>query len=284
MSSELDPDACIEYFTFQNIFTDRTLFRHIRQSLQSGNVLRFDLLRTEPFASGATGISIFLSDIHEHHEEEAAEELDRLFRPGRSTRQLVSDVEIGAYLSGGMDLGRDCRGRRGERPELKTFTVGFDLSSASGMEVCSLSTERAAAEPCRIASRRSTTRWCSKPATWSAACPSYAWHLEEPRVGQSYPNYYAAKLSSRFVKVVLSGTGGDELFGGYPWRYYARQWAPDFDDYVDQYYRYWQRTVPDLLVKQTSFTPIRPIVGPGYPRNLSRCLQWITPIGSRQRR
>ena len=35
--------------------------------------------------------------------------------------------------------------------------------------------------------------------------PSLAWHLEEPRVGQSYPNYYAAKLASKFVKVVLSG-------------------------------------------------------------------------------
>ena len=46
------------------------------------------------------------------------------------------------------------------------------------------------------------------------------WHLEEPRVGQSYPNFYAAKLAGSFDKVVLSGAGGDELFGGYPWRYY----------------------------------------------------------------
>ena len=42
-------------------------------------------------------------------------------------------------------------------------------------------------------------------------------HLDEPRVGQSYPNYYVAQLASKFNKVVLSGAGGDEIFGGYDW-------------------------------------------------------------------
>ena len=37
------------------------------------------------------------------------------------------------------------------------------------------------------------------------------WHLEDPRVGQSYPNYYVDKLASKFVKVVLAGTGGDDV-------------------------------------------------------------------------
>ena len=41
--------------------------------------------------------------------------------------------------------------------------------------------------------------------------PTVAYHLEEPRIGQSYPNFYAAKLTSKFVKTVLTGTGGDEL-------------------------------------------------------------------------
>jgi asparagine synthase (glutamine-hydrolysing) len=85
--------------------------------------------------------------------------------------------------------------------------------------------------------------------------PSLAWHLEEPRVGQSYPNYYAAKLASKFVKVVLSGAGGDELFAGYPWRYYQTAQSQNFDQYIDNYYLYWQRLVSNSELKQL-FSPI----------------------------
>ena len=69
------------------------------------------------------------------------------------------------------------------------------------------------------------------------------WHLEDPRVGQSYPNFYAAKLSSNFVKVVLAGSGGDELFAGYPWRYYRAVNCHSFDEYLENYFAYWQRLV-----------------------------------------
>ena len=80
--------------------------------------------------------------------------------------------------------------------------------------------------------------------------PRLAWHLEEPRVGQSYPNFYAAQLASKFVKVVLSGAGGDELFGGYPWRYYRAACRHNFEHYVDQYYGFWQRLVPTIATAQ----------------------------------
>ena len=59
--------------------------------------------------------------------------------------------------------------------------------------------------------------------------PALTWHLEDPRVGQCYPNYYVARLASRFVKVVLTGSGGDELFAGYPWRYYRAVVNDDFE-------------------------------------------------------
>jgi asparagine synthase (glutamine-hydrolysing) len=68
-------------------------------------------------------------------------------------------------------------------------------------------------------------------------------------VGQSYPNYYVARLASRFVKVVLTGSGGDELFAGYPWRYYRAVVNYDFDDYVEKYYRFWHRLIPNSLLR-----------------------------------
>jgi len=61
----------------------------------------------------------------------------------------------------------------------------------------------------------------------------------------SYPNYYISRLASKFVKVCLQGTGGDELFGGYPWRYYRIFQSLDKSTFYSNYYDFWQRLVSD---------------------------------------
>src|SRR3989304_1649012 len=74
-----------------------------------------------------------------------------------------------------------------------------------------------------------------------------AYHLEDLRVGQSYPNYSLARLASKFCKVVLSGAGGDELFAGYPWRYAHLMTDTRPDNVLERYYRFWQRLIPDTV-------------------------------------
>jgi asparagine synthase (glutamine-hydrolysing) len=75
--------------------------------------------------------------------------------------------------------------------------------------------------------------------------PDLVWHLEDLRAGTCYQNYYVARLASKFVKVVMAGTGGDELFAGYPWRYAMLKGAADRAGFLDAYYGYWCRLLTD---------------------------------------
>ena len=161
------------------------------------------------------------------------------------TRQLVADVPISAYLSGGVDSGAITAVAARREVGMRSFTIGFDSRSASGLELAN--DERPEAEHMSYHFGTEHYEMVLKAGDMQRALPSMAYHLEEPRVGQSYPNFYAAQLASRFGKVVLAGSGGDELFGGYPWRYYRAVVNDDFDHYANKYFAYWQRLVPDDL-------------------------------------
>src|SRR4029079_8065693 len=126
---------------------------------------------------------------------------------------------------------------------MRTFTGGFDLSSASGLELGF--DERPAAESRANRFKTEHYEMVMHAGDMEHVLPELVWHLEDLRVGQSYPNYYIARLASRFVKVALSGIGGDELFGGYPWRYYRGIGEPGRTGYLGRYYQFWQRLVPD---------------------------------------
>jgi len=249
---QVDKPALLEYFTFQNFFTDRTLLKgmnllpaghHAEMSVGDGartleRTRYWDFHFAEPDRP---------ADAREYREE-----LDRLFRQAVN-RQLVADVELGSYLSGGMDSGAITAIAAQSYPYLKSFTCGFDLSSASGIELSF--DERVKAEAMSARFKTEHYEMVLKAGDMERVLPKLAWHLEEPRVGQSYPNFYAAKLASKFVKVVMSGAGGDELFGGYPWRYYRAANANSFEQYVDQYYGFWQRLVDNKHLRRL-FAPV----------------------------
>ena len=179
----------------------------------------------------------------------------------------MSDVELGAYLSGGMDSGSITAVAAQSFANLKTFTCGFDLSSASGIELAF--DERVKAEAMSARFKTEHYEMVLKAGDMERCLPRLAWHLEEPRVGQSYPNFYAAQLASKFVKVVLSGGGGDELFGGYPWRYYRAVVNQDFEHYIDQYYVFWHRLIPNTVLSKV-FAPIWSDVKHVWTRDIFR--------------
>ncbi len=263
---KLDKPALLEYFTFQNIFTDRTLLEDIKL-LPAGHFATLELgkpgARLEPCRYWDYR---FREPDAPRRKEEYVEELNRLFKQAVN-RQLISDVELGAYLSGGMDSGSITAVAAQSFPNLKSFTCGFDLSSASGIELSF--DERVKAEAMSARFKTEHYEMVLKAGDMERCLPKLAHHLEEPRVGQSYPNYYAAKLASKFVKVVLSGSGGDELFGGYPWRYYRAVVNQDFEHYIDQYYVFWQRLIPNTVLSKV-FAPIWSDVKHVWTRDIFR--------------
>ena len=249
---EVDKEALLEYFTFQNIFTDKTLHKNI-SLLPPGNFIQINLkqnnhaLQIQEYWDFDFTNPLKLKDNREY-----TEELDRLFTQAVN-RQLVSDVEIGSFLSGGIDSGAITAIASRSISNLKTFTVGFDLNSASGLELAF--DERQKAEYMSYLFKTEHYEMVLKSGDMERCLSEFTYHLEEPRVGQSYPNYYASKLASKFVKVILAGTGSDELFAGYPWRYYRAVNNFDFNEYIDKYYAFWQRLIPNKEIHKV-FEPI----------------------------
>jgi asparagine synthase (glutamine-hydrolysing) len=239
LRAELDPHGLAEYLWFQNFFGDRTLFAGVR-SLEPGSLLFVDanvpLGRAERYWEFhfEPGCESGVAD------DALADELDELLCAAVRS-QLVADVEVGSYLSGGMDSGTVTALAASVFPSLATFTIGFDARRETGPEFADERVEARA-----LASLFGTRHHERAIGAFEMidAWPAIARHLEEPRVGQSYPNYFASELAARSVKVVLSGAGGDELFAGYPWRYEAALASRDFDGFVNALLGVWRRLVP----------------------------------------
>jgi asparagine synthase (glutamine-hydrolysing) len=241
VDARLDRTALVEYLTFQNFFSEKTLFAGI-EMLPAGTTMRVTpdtISQARP--SRYWDYRFDGTSARPIGQQDCVDELDRLLRQAVN-RQIVSDVPVGSYLSGGLDSGSLTALAARQLPFMNTFTVGFDLSSASGVELGY--DERATAEHMSYLFRTEHYEMVLKAGDMERCMRDLVWHLEEPRVGQSYPNFYAAKLASRFVKVVLSGTGGDELFAGYPWRYYRAVHGQSPDTYFDRYFDFWQRLLP----------------------------------------
>jgi asparagine synthase (glutamine-hydrolysing) len=233
----------LEYFTFQNIFSDGTLFDGVRLLPPGHHAL------VERAGGHQREERYWDFDFREQDPNldprEYEEELARLF--GQAVlRQLAADVPVGAHLSGGMDSGAITAVAADALPWLTTFTVGFDMRSSTGLELGY--DEREKAEAMSYLFQTEHFQAVLKAGDMERCMPALVWHLEDLRVGQSYPNFYLSRLASRFVKVVLAGSGGDELFAGYPWRYYRAVVNDGLEHYIEKYYRFWHRLIPNALM------------------------------------
>jgi len=236
-SARPDPCALAEHFTFQNTFGERTFFEGVKL-LPAGHYLIVEDGRIEQqeywdlsFRPEAdVGMEDWAAGLRERFEAAV-------------NRQLMSDVPLGSYLSGGMDTGSISAVAARRIPGMHSFTCGFKLPPGIS-EAERFFDEREESE--RLARLLGTVHHELElgPEAMEPVLPAVVWHLDEPRVGISYQVYHTAEMIGRHVKVVLSGVGGDELFAGYPWRYepVLNLNGSDFDQ---AYYQLWIRFLTD---------------------------------------
>ncbi len=236
----VDLNALNEYFTFQNLFAYHTLFKGVTM-LPPANTVKLN--KSSTFVDHESWWDYDFSAPDEAMSfKEAQTETSGLFRQA-VVRQMIADVPVGSYLSGGMDSGSATAIAASQVDRLTTFTCGFDMSEVTGVEANY--DERRDAELMANYFKTEHYEQIINAGDLKWSLPRVVYHLEDLRVGMSYPNYYISRLASKFVKVCLQGTGGDELYGGYPWRYYRIFDSTDQEHFFDQYYSFWQRLVPD---------------------------------------
>ena len=268
---EVSPVGLAEYFTFQNILSDATLFEGVRM-LPAGHFFQIRENETAPRLTRYWDLD-FEPDEAVQADEWVAEVRDAFERA--VIRQLVSDVPIGSYLSGGLDSSSIAQVASRSIPRLMTFTGGFDMESVAGFEM--VFDERADAEAIARLGPTEHYEMVMHAGDMAWVLPELVWHLEDLRVGMAYQNHYIARLASKFVTVTLAGTGGDELFAGYPWRYRLVEDANDEAEFERRHYEYWTRLVadsdkPDFFSPETWETIRRAAPARGVPeRHRARC-------------
>ncbi|QFS92441.1 Putative asparagine synthetase [glutamine-hydrolyzing] [Mycobacterium sp. THAF192] len=203
----IDERAVQHYTVLQYVPEPETLHRGIRR-LESGSYARIRAggepqvtryftprFAAVPVASGSR------DDAQRRYDEITAVLEDSV------AKHMRADVTVGAFLSGGIDSTAIAALAMRHNPRLITFTTGFEREGFSEVDVAVASAEAIGA--------RHVTKVVSQ-AEFVAALPEIVWYLDEPVADPALvPLYFIAREARKHVKVVLSGEGADELFGGY---------------------------------------------------------------------
>ena len=201
-----DPQSLLEYFCFENYFSNRTLCQNIKIVLP-GEIIKFYLNDSK------LDRYLYWSPRFEYnnnfHETNIYEKYLEILESSVK-RHLLSDVPLGTYLSSGIDSSSVAyySSNLMNKP-IETFTGAFGIGGFYD--------ESDAARD--IASSIGCQNNCVDitPEDFIENIENILWHLDEPRVGMgSFSQYMVAKKASKHVKVILTGHGGDEFFAGYP--------------------------------------------------------------------
>ena len=169
--------------------------------------------------------------------EDTARAIDEVMRDSVRYHN-VADVEVGSFLSSGIDSSYMAACLAKENPDIKTFTVGFECykqAAANNAEGAGgktmrdeISWARELADDLHIAN---TDKYIGEEEYW-ASLPRVQWHMDEPSADPSaVALYFVDQIAATQVKAVLSGEGADEFFGGYriyqtPFSNAKVSWAP----------------------------------------------------------
>ncbi|MDY6971976.1 MAG: asparagine synthase (glutamine-hydrolyzing) [Thermodesulfobacteriota bacterium] len=211
ISRDIDPAALDSYLSFGYVPSPLSIFKAVKK-LPPAHVAVY----------GPDGFSLrqywhldMESEILPDSEEELFEEMGALFDEAVNLR-LISDVPLGAFLSGGIDSSAvvACMAGLMKTEPVKTASIGFSDKKFDELEYARI-----------VASQYNTdhTEYVVEPKALEVL-DDIVWHLDEPFADASaIPTYYVSKMARKKVTVALSGDGGDETFAGYIQRYYMNR-------------------------------------------------------------
>lgn len=195
---ELNRKLLGPYLTFSFTPTDETFFKNVYR-LPAGTSMVIDVNTKEVSTDRYFKLSFEDADAGY---EEMIDQIEAVMKDSVK-HHLISDVEVGSFLSSGIDSSYLVSLARPD----KTYTVGYEISEYSEINHAKDLTDRLGIQ--NIAGKISKEDYMN-------ALPSVFYHLDEPTSDAcATAVYFLSKLASKDLKVVLSGEGADEFFGGY---------------------------------------------------------------------
>lgn len=202
---EKDNSAVYDYLTYLYIPQPKTLYRNVFK-LRPAHYLEIDIFKRTSVLKRYWSLSC--TSANNMNLQEGGEHLRFLIRKSVK-EQLMSDVPLGYFLSGGIDSSVVVYEASKVNEINKTYTIGFDDPAHNESEY--------AEEIARLCATRHKTQILSEKDA-AGLLPEMAKWYDEPYADTSaVPSYLVSKFAREEVTVALTGDGGDELFGGYLW-------------------------------------------------------------------